>query len=87
MILRVVLKTSSQRDSVNPLALFSKPHSPAEELAAQQRDHEKLQRERQLRELAEEARGKGKGRGCDEARGAPMHTAPPLLPAPPFTAP
>jgi len=46
---------------VNPLALFSKPHSPSEGLAAQQRDHKKLQRERQLGELAEEARGKGKG--------------------------
>ena len=49
---------SSQRASVNPLALFLKPKSPAERLAAQQRDQEKLQRERQLRELAEaEARG------------------------------
>ena len=55
------LKTSSQRASVNPLALFLKLLSPAEKLAAQQRDHEKLQKERQLRELAEEARGKGKG--------------------------
>jgi len=57
----VFLKTSSQRASVNPLALFLKLLSPAEKLAAQQRDHEKLQKERQLRELAEEARGKGKG--------------------------
>jgi hypothetical protein len=38
--------------SVNPLALFSKPHSPAEGLTAQQRGLEKLQREKQLRELA-----------------------------------
>jgi len=61
VISRVILKSSSQRAGVNPLALFSKPHSPSEGLAAQQRDHKKLQRERQLGELAEEARGKGKG--------------------------
>jgi len=49
---------ASQCAIVNPLALFSNPHSPAEGLAAQQRGHEKLQRERQLRELAEaKARG------------------------------
>jgi len=30
-----------------------KPHFPAERLAAQQRGHKKLQRERQLKELAE----------------------------------
>jgi len=41
-----------------PLALFLKPLSPAERLAAQQRDHERLQRERQLRELAEEEGGR-----------------------------
>jgi hypothetical protein len=33
--------------------MFLEPLSPAERLAVQQRDHEKLQRERQLRELAE----------------------------------
>jgi hypothetical protein len=33
--------------------LFLKPQSPSERLAAQQKDHEKLQRERLLRELAE----------------------------------
>jgi hypothetical protein len=49
---------ASQCASVNPLALFLKPLSPAERLAAQQRDHEKLQRERQLRELAEEEGGR-----------------------------
>jgi hypothetical protein len=49
---------SSQRASVNPLALFLKPLPPAERLAVQQRDHEKLQRERQLRELAEEEGGR-----------------------------
>ena len=54
-----------------------KPQSPAERLAAQQWDREKLQRERQLKELQEEVTGKGKGRGCDEeARGAPVHAAP-----------
>jgi len=52
---------SSKRASVNPLALFLKPQSPVERLAAQQRDREKLQRERQLKELQEEAKGKGKG--------------------------
>jgi len=36
-----------------PLTLFLEPLSPAKRLAAQQRDHEKLQRNRQLRELAE----------------------------------
>jgi hypothetical protein len=51
---------ASQRASVKPLALFFKPQSQAERLAAQQRDHEKLQRERQLRELAEaEAKARG----------------------------
>jgi hypothetical protein len=49
---------ASQCASVNPLALFLKPLSPAERLAAQKRDHEKLQRERQLRELAEEEGGR-----------------------------
>jgi hypothetical protein len=46
------------------------PLSPAERLAAQQRDHEKLQRERQLRELAE-AQAKARG-AAEEARGAYM---------------
>jgi len=50
------------------------PLSPAERLAAQQRDHEKLQRERQLRELAE-AQAKARG-AAEEARGAYMHAAP-----------
>ena len=49
-----------QARSVNPLALFLKPQSPAERLAAQQRDREKLQRERQLKELqVEEAKARG----------------------------
>ena len=45
----MLLKMSSQR-APDP---FMEPLSPAERLAAQHRDHEKLQRERQLRELAE----------------------------------
>jgi len=64
--LKVTFKTCSKRASVNLLAGFLKPQSPAERLAAQ--------------ELEEEARGKGKGRGCDEeARGAPVHAAPTSL--------
>jgi len=54
MNLRVIFKMSSKRASVNPLAGFLKPQSPAERLAAQHRDREKLQRERQLKELQEE---------------------------------
>jgi hypothetical protein len=46
MVLRVKIEMSSKRASVNPLAGFLKPHSPAESLAAQHRDREKLQRER-----------------------------------------
>ena len=38
---------ASQRASAKPA--LKKPYSPAERLAAQQRDHEKLQRKRQLR--------------------------------------
>ena len=62
---------SYKHASVKPLALFLKPQSPAERLAAQQRDREKLQRERQLKGLQEEAKGKGKGRGWEEACGVP----------------
>jgi hypothetical protein len=65
VVLKVIFKTCSKRASVNPLALFLKPQSPAKRLTAQQRDREKLQRERQLKGLQEEAKGKGKGRGCD----------------------
>jgi hypothetical protein len=61
VVLRVYFEMSSKRASVNPLALVLKPQSPAERLAAQQRDREKLQRERQLKGLQEEAKGKGKG--------------------------
>ena len=45
---------SFKRASVNPMAGFLKPQSPAERLAAQHSDREKLQRERQLKELQEE---------------------------------
>jgi len=51
--LRVLLKLSSQRVLVRTPDPSLEPLSPADRLAAQQRDHEKLQRERQLRELAE----------------------------------
>ena len=67
----MIFNMSSKRASVKPLALFLKPQSPAERLAARQRDHEKLQ---------EEAKGKGEGPGCDEeARGAPVYAAPTSL--------
>jgi len=46
---------------VNPLALFLKPQSPAERLASQQRDHEKLQRERQLRSWQRKQEAKARG--------------------------
>jgi hypothetical protein len=58
---------------VNPLAGFLKPQSPAERLAAQQRDREKLQRERQLKELQEEeakARGEAGKRPVGRPRGS-----------------
>ena len=50
----VKIVMSFKRASVNPLAGFLKPQSPAERLAAQHRDREKLQREMQLKELQEE---------------------------------
>ena len=49
----MLLKLSSQRVLVRTPDPSLEPLSPADRLAAQQRDHEKLQRERQLRELAE----------------------------------
>jgi hypothetical protein len=73
---------SFKRASVNPLAEFLKPQSPAERLAAQHRDREKLQRERQLKELQEEeakARGEAGGKrpvGC--LRGS-KNKPPPLI--------
>jgi len=75
----VLVKTemSSKRASVNPLAGFLKPQSPAERLAAQQRDREKLQRERQLKELQEEEAGK---RPVGRLRGSKKK--PPSLTAP-----
>ena len=47
--------------SVNPLALFLKPQSPAKRLATQQLEYEKLQRERQLRswQRKQEAQARG----------------------------
>jgi hypothetical protein len=74
---------SSQRTSVNPLALFLKPLSTAKRLAAQQRDHEKLQREMQLRDLEEEdAKAKDEfvmrpvGRPCGSKSKPPPLAAP-----------
>ena len=64
---------SSKRASVNFLAEFLKPQSPAERLAAQQQDREKLQRERQLKELQEEeakARGEAGKRPVGQPRGS-----------------
>ena len=55
---------SSKRASVNFLAGFCKPQSPAERLAAQQQDREKLQRKRQRQ-------GARLGRGLWGARAAP----------------
>jgi len=46
---------------VNPLALFLKPQVPADWLAAQQRDHEKLQRERQFRSWQRKQEAKARG--------------------------
>jgi hypothetical protein len=47
VVLRVNIEMSFKRASVNPLAGFLKPQSPAEGwlVAAQHRDREKLQRE------------------------------------------
>ena len=73
---------SSKRASVNFLAGFLKPQSQAERLATQQRDREKLQRERQLKELQEEeakARGEAGKRPVGRPRGAKK---PPSLTAP-----
>ena len=68
VVFREVLRISSQRSLVvNP---FFEPLSPAERLAAQQRDHEKLQRERQLRELAE-AEAKARGAAVKRPVGRP----------------
>jgi len=55
-----------------------KPQSPAERLATQQRDHEKLQRERQLKERQEEGQRQGArlGRGLWGACAAPRTSLP-----------
>jgi uncharacterized protein YaiL (DUF2058 family) len=74
---------SSKRASVNFLAGFLKPQSQAERLAAQQGDREKLQRERQLKELQEEeakARGEAGKRPVGRPRGSKKK--PPSLTAP-----
>ena len=74
---------SSKRASVNFLAGFLKPQSQAERLATQQRDREKLQRERQLKELQEEeakARGEAGKRPVGRPRGSKKK--PPSLTAP-----
>ena len=68
---------------MNPLTGFLKPRSPAERLAAQHRDREKLQRERQLKELQEEeakARGEAGKRPVGCPRGSKKK--PPSLTAP-----
>jgi hypothetical protein len=79
---------ASKCASLNPLALFLKPQSPAERLAAQQRDQEKLQRERQLRELAEEgakARGEAVRRLVGHPRGSKNKPPPLKAPSSPFS--
>jgi hypothetical protein len=70
---------SSKRASVNPLTLFLKPQSPAGRLVAQQRDREKLQRERQLKELLRKRQRQGK-RPVGRLRGS--KSKPPPLTAP-----
>jgi hypothetical protein len=67
--LRVKIEMSFKRASVNPLAGFLKPQSPAERLALQHRDREKLQKGKAAQGAAR-GRGKGKGRGWEEACGA-----------------
>ena len=82
-VLRVILKMSSKSASVNPLALFLKPQLPAEGLAAQQRDREKLQRERQLKELQEEeAKARGEAGKRPVGRPHSYKNKPPPLTAP-----
>jgi len=79
----VLLKLSSQRALVvNPWPVLG---APAERLAVHQRDHEKLQRERQLMELAEaKARGaavkRPVGRPCMllQEQASSSHKPPPL---------
>jgi len=76
----VKIEMSSRRASVNPLTGFLKPQFPAERLDAQHRDREKLQRERQLKELQEEeakARGEAGKRPKGRPRGS-KNKPPPL---------
>jgi len=61
-----------------------KPQSPAERLATQQRDHEKLQMQRQLRELAEaKARGEAMKRPAGRLRGSKNKPLPLTAPSGP----
>jgi len=81
--LRVIFKTGPKPASVNPLALFLKPQSPSESLAAQQQDCEKLQRERQLKELQEEeAKARGEAGKRPVVRPRCSKNKPPPLTAP-----
>jgi hypothetical protein len=83
VVLWVIFKMSSKCASVDPLALFLKSQPPAERLAAQQRDREKLQRERQLKELQEEeARARGEGEEAHVGRPRSSKNKPPPLTAP-----
>ena len=69
---------------MNPLAGFLKPQSPDERLAAQHRDREKLQRERQLKELQEEeakARGEAGKRPVGCLRGSKKKPPPLIAPS------
>jgi len=81
--MRVNIEMNFKRASVNPLAGFLKPQSPAERLAAQHRDREKLQRERQLKEL-QEAEAKARGEAGKRPVGRPRGSKnkPPSLTAP-----
>ena len=63
VVLRVKFGMGSKRASVNPPAGFLKPQFPADRLAAQHRDRENLQSERQLKELQKEE-AKARGRSC-----------------------
>jgi hypothetical protein len=67
----VILKMSSKRASVN--SVLEPPVQLKGWLLS--RGTAKSCRGRGRKELTEEARGKGKGRGCEEACGAPMHAA------------
>ena len=67
----MIFKMSSKRANVKPLAPFLKPQSPAERLAAQQRNREKLQRERQLRSWQRKQEAKARGEAVMRPVGRP----------------